>query len=242
MTSAYFQIGVEQEMSHASRSPTTYQVTKRVIDLTVTAVLLVLLALPLLLVALLIKLDSPGPVIFAQERAGGRGGRRRGLNGTEPRVFRIYKFRSMFHGADEKAHEDHIRKYVAGELKARTSSGRATFKLVEDDRVTRVGRFVRRTSLDELPQLFNVLRGDMSLVGPRPVPLYEVAHYAGDDLQRFAVLGGLSGLWQVKGRSDVSFEEMIKLDIEYVGRRSTWLDLKIMILTIPTLLTRRGAA
>jgi lipopolysaccharide/colanic/teichoic acid biosynthesis glycosyltransferase len=223
------------------RTP-VYDLTKRAVDVVLSAALLILLFIPLVVVALLIKVDSPGSVLFTQARVGGRRRLRRGGPSGAPHTFRVFKFRSMAANADQSAHEEHIRKYVAGELEGEGEDGEATFKLVADNRVTRVGRVLRRTSLDELPQLINVLRGDMSLVGPRPVPLYEAAQYRDEQLDRFTVPGGVSGLWQVSGRSGVSFQEMIRLDLEYVAHRSIWLDLKIIARTVPTLLGRRGAA
>ncbi|MGH9896190.1 MAG: sugar transferase, partial [bacterium] len=117
----------------------------------------------------------------------------------------------------------------------------ARFKLSNDPRVTRVGRVLRRMSLDELPQLFNVLKGEMSLVGPRPVPLYEVAEYGESDTERLAALPGITGLWQVRGRAEIPFSEMVRLDCEYVRNQSLWLDLKILAATIPAVVSGRGA-
>ena len=114
-------------------------------------------------------------------------------------------------------------------------------RLIDDPRVTRIGRILRRTSLDELPQLFNVIRGEMSLVGPRPVPLYEVAAYQPWQRERLAALPGITGLWQVRGRCELSFEDMVRLDVEYIRNQSIWLDFKILSLTIPAVLSGRGA-
>src|SRR6267142_3954047 len=139
----------------------------------------------------------------------------------------MLKFRSMYQNADPAVHEAYIRDFVEG--RAEESGGK--FKLTNDPRVTRVGRILRKFSLDELLQLLNVLKGDMSLVGPRPVPPYEVACYRNGDHKRLAALPGITGLWQVKGRCQVSFEEMIRMDIEYVRDASLLLDLKILFLT-----------
>jgi lipopolysaccharide/colanic/teichoic acid biosynthesis glycosyltransferase len=147
----------------------------------------------------------------------------------------------MLHKADESVHQAYIRAFVAGSL-GKPDESQTPYKLTGDPRVTRVGRILRKTSLDELPQCFNVLRGEMSLVGPRPVPVYEVAEYREAwHHERLATLPGITGLWQVKGRCQVAFEDMIRLDLEYVRNQSLWLDLKIMFLTIPAALSGQGA-
>jgi exopolysaccharide production protein ExoY len=216
-----------------------YHAAKRCLDVTGAAVLLVALLPLLLLVAVLIKVDSPGPVVFTQERVGSRRARRPG-GAWEVRTFRLYKFRSMVAGADSSLHEAHVKAFVEGTVDY--AEERARFKLQADPRVTRVGAFLRRTSIDELPQLLNVLAGDMSLVGPRPVPLYEVSHYGPGHWQRFAALPGITGLWQVSGRCAISFDEMARLDLEYVRNTSLRLDLKILLMTIPAVVSARGAA
>lgn len=215
-------------------------VTKRLLDVVIASSMLLLLAPVLLIIALLIKLDDPGPVIFAQDRVGAR---RRGKGARaawEIQTFRVYKFRSMVHNADETIHQAYIKAFVNGSAQAAEAGG-PKFKLRNDPRITRVGRVLRKTSLDELPQLVNVLKGEMSLVGPRPVPMYEVAEYQDWHRERLAALPGITGLWQVKGRCQVSFEGMIQLDIEYVRRKSLWLDLWLLLLTIPAVLNGRGA-
>lgn len=199
--------------------------------------LLILLSPLLLLIAILIKLDSPGPVIFSQERVGSQ---RQWLGRTSLwviRNFRMLKFRSMYQNADPAVHEAYIRDFVEGRAEERDGK----FKLTNDPRVTRVGRILRKFSLDELLQLVNVLKGDMSLVGPRPVPPYEVAGYRSGHHKRLAALPGITGVWQVKGRCRVTFEEMVRMDIGYVSDASLWLDLKILFLTIPAVISRRGA-
>jgi lipopolysaccharide/colanic/teichoic acid biosynthesis glycosyltransferase len=216
-----------------------YFLCKRLIDL-VLAVALLLLLLPLMmLITLAIRLDTPGPVLFVQERVGVK--RRSAGTRThwEIRNFAFYKFRSMVAGADQSLHAEHVRAFVQGRLDAAATN--AKFKLAHDARVTRVGRVLRRTSLDELPQLFNVLKGEMSLVGPRPVPPYEVAQYRESDAERLAAPPGITGLWQVNGRGEVPFAEMIRMDRAYVRNQSIWLDLKILIATIPAILSGRGA-
>jgi lipopolysaccharide/colanic/teichoic acid biosynthesis glycosyltransferase len=213
---------------------------KLVLDVLFAVVLLIVVAPVMVLIALAIKLDSPGPVLFRQTRIGGR--RRRTPAGVEcgPGEFRIFKFRTMHAHVDDSMHAEHVRRFVAGAPPSGDEG--AGFKLCHDPRVTSVGRFLRRTSLDELPQLFNVVMGQISLVGPRPVPLYEVEAYAPEHLRRFQVPGGMTGLWQVSGRADLSFEEMIRLDALYVASRSVPLDLKILLLTVPAVLRQRGAA
>jgi lipopolysaccharide/colanic/teichoic acid biosynthesis glycosyltransferase len=213
---------------------------KRCVDVTLAALLLVILAPLLLLIAVLIKIDSSGPVIFSQERVGAR--RRSNGNRTvwEIRTFQFYKFRSMVPNADDALHRAHIEAFVAGHLDSESGND-GSFKLTNDPRVTRIGRILRRTSLDELPQLVNVLKGDMSLVGPRPVPTYEVAGYEEWHHERLAALPGITGLWQVKGRCQVTFDEMVRMDIEYVRNRSLRSDIKILMLTIPAVLSGRGA-
>ena len=216
-----------------------YGALKRGMDIVLSALLIVFLFPLLLLIALLIKLDSRGPVIFSQERVGAKRQRMGRHRVCVERNFTFYKFRSMVQNADPSLHQAYIKDFVEGRVQPSPGSGK--FKLTNDPRVTRVGRFLRKFSLDELPQLFNVLKGDMSLVGPRPVPTYEVAGYLPRHHNRFAALPGITGWWQVKGRCRVSFEEMIRMDLDYIRCASFWLDLKILFLTITAVLSRRGA-
>ena len=213
---------------------------KRLIDFVLASVLLLFLLPLVLLVALAIKLDTRGPVFFVQERVGVKRRSEAGRTRWQVRNFAFYKFRSMVHGADQSLHQGHIRAFVQGQLAV--PEGRcAKFKLANDLRITRVGRVLRRTSLDELPQLLNVLKGEMSLVGPRPVPPYEVAEYEASEMERLAALPGITGLWQVNGRGEVPFSEMMRLDREYVRNQSFWLDFKILAATIPAVVSGRGA-
>jgi lipopolysaccharide/colanic/teichoic acid biosynthesis glycosyltransferase len=177
-------------------------------------------------------------VLFVQERVGCKPRINRRRIAYQPCQFYVYKFRSMRVQADHGLHERFVREFVAARGE-QASIG--TFKISGDSRLTRVGRVLRKTSLDELPQLLNVLKGDMSLVGPRPVPPYEVALYEEAHYQRLATLPGITGMWQVRGRSRVPFEQMIRMDIEYVQKASLWLDLKILLLTIPAVISGRGA-
>jgi lipopolysaccharide/colanic/teichoic acid biosynthesis glycosyltransferase len=217
-----------------------YFICKRFIDVALSTLLLVPLAPLFFLIAGAIKLETAGPVLFVHERVGARRRFERGRNTWEIRSFPCFKFRSMVAGADQSVHEEYIRAFVHGRVAAADGAD-VKFKLTQDSRITHVGRILRKTSLDELPQLLNVLRGEMSLVGPRPVPLYEVAEYAESDVERLAALPGITGLWQVRGRSEVPFGEMIRMDREYVRRQSLWLDLQILLATIPVVLWGRGA-
>ncbi len=202
----------------------------RVLDVTVALSVLVLLCPLMLVIAAAIRLESPGPVVFRQTRVG-----------RSVKPFLVNKFRTMREGVSDEIHRDFVLSLIAGKLPAPTD-GKPRFKLTSDDRVTHVGSILRRASLDELPQLWNVVRGEMSLVGPRPPIPYEVEHYPPHWFARFAVKPGITGLWQVSGRSELTLEEMIKLDTEYVRRRSLRLNLWILLRTIPVVLSLRGAS
>ena len=209
-------------------------VVKRAVDLVGAIVGLVVSGPLMLLVALLVKLDSPGPVFFRQERIG-VGGRR----------FRVWKFRTMRADASDAAHRELIRKLLGDEeLEAGHVDGgkRPVYKLVNDQRVTRFGRLLRRSSIDELPQLFNVLRGDMSLVGPRPPLGYEFERYDHWQFDRLRVRPGITGLWQVSGRNQLTYRQMCELDLDYVRRWSLWLDVKILFRTLPVVVFNSGRA
>ena len=216
-----------------------YYACKRSLDVVVAATLLIVLAPVLVAIVIAIRLDSPGSAIFVQERVGARRRARDGRTTWEIRNFPVYKFRSMVSNADQSMHQAHVKAWIDGQVEAAEDG--AKFKLANDPRVTGVGRFLRKTSLDELPQLVNVVKGEMSLVGPRPVPTYEVAEYEDWHHERLAALPGITGLWQVKGRGEVSFEEMVRLDVEYVRTASLRLDLKLLALTIPAVVVGRGA-
>jgi lipopolysaccharide/colanic/teichoic acid biosynthesis glycosyltransferase len=213
---------------HTARESQLSAIGCRALDLVVAAVLLVLLFPLLLLIAIVIRVDSRGWALYRQERLGVR-----------RRPFVVNKFRTMAADAGHDTHREYVSALISGERGA-TENG--VFKLTEDDRITRVGRFLRRSSLDELPQLWNVLRGDMSLVGPRPPIQYEVDKYPEHWFGRFAVKPGITGLWQVNGRSELTLEEMIALDLEYVRRRSLRLNLEILLRTLPAVVRARGAA
>ena len=229
----------------------------RALDIVGAALLLVLLAPLLAAIAIAVRLDSPGPAVFRQQRIG---------RGRRP--FTVNKFRSMHDGAAHDRHREFVLGLIKGEpprhdisepgheSSARESARpnaadqdspdhddgpRPYYKMVADPRITRVGGILRRSSLDELPQLWNVLRGDMSLVGPRPAIPYEVDHYPPAWLHRLAVKPGITGLWQVNGRSQVTLEEMVRLDVEYARRRTLWLNIRILARTVPTVLSAKGA-
>ncbi len=199
---------------------------KALFDLTFSLMILPILAGPMILIALAIRLDSSGPAIFRQIRVG-LGGRR----------FVLYKFRTMRSAESDAKHQAYVKNWIKAE---RAWSGTDTFKIMDDDRVTKVGGFLRRTSLDELPQIFNVIKGQMSLVGPRPAIPYEVELYDEGQLGRLAAKPGISGLWQVSGRSSVSFQEMVALDLHYIEKRSVWMDLGIIARTLPALIRTKG--
>lgn len=197
-------------------------VVKRVFDFLAALIFLFVISPLLLMVALLVGLTSPGPIFFMQDRVG--------LN---KRRFRMYKFRTMVPNAEARLAELESLNEVSGPV----------FKMEKDPRITPIGRFLRRTSLDELPQLFNVLRGDMSLVGPRPLPVRDYEGFDQDwQRRRFSVRPGITCLWQISGRSSISFDKWMELDMQYIDKWSLWLDLKILVRTIPAVLGGSGAA
>jgi lipopolysaccharide/colanic/teichoic acid biosynthesis glycosyltransferase len=221
-----------------------YYAIKRVIDL-FTALLLIVIFAPLLpIIAVAIRLDSQGPVIFRQQRLRGQRVKVDGTWHWKVRSFTFYKFRTMTVDAPMTAHQQYMRAYItndAQQMSQLQATGATSYKLSNDRRITRVGRVLRKTSLDEIPQLWNVLIGEMSLVGPRPPLPYEVELYTQRHLGRLAGPSGLTGWWQVNGRCETDFEQMIQLDLDYIARCSIWLDLKILFLTLPAVLTGRGA-
>ena len=216
----------------ASDSTGSYAL-KRSLDIAGAIIALVLLSPLMLAVAIAVALTSQGPVIFKQARLGKRGV-----------PFNFYKFRSMYCNADDQIHRDYVAKLITGDVQA-VNQGDETkplYKMKDDPRVTRVGRLIRKTSMDELPQLFNVLRGDMSLVGPRPPLPYETEKYQSWHLRRvLEVKPGITGLWQVDGRSKTSFDEMVRMDLRYTRNCSLALDLKILIKTVKVVLRGDGA-
>lgn len=198
-----------------------YDVVKRIFDFVFSLIAIILFSPFFLIISILIKIDDPkGPVIYVSDRVGKNG-----------KIFKFYKFRSMCVDADKKY----------SELLDTNETGGPTFKMKEDPRVTRIGRFIRKTSLDELPQLFNIIKGDMSFIGPRPPMLREVESYPDYPMERLSVLGGLSCYWQIMGRSSIDFKGMIELDLKYIKERSILTDIKILFLTIPAVFRGDGA-
>ena len=221
-----------------------YLACKRLFDISVVAVALLVLAPVMLVIALLVVLDTPGPAIFRQQRMTRR--RRAGEPFAEGQVepFTFCKFRSMHQNTDPQVHRDLVRKLLDERQQGTATPDvpqSAAPSLASDARITRVGRSLRKTSLDELPQLWNVLIGDMSLVGPRPATLYEWEMYSPRQRQRLSVTPGITGLWQVAGRSKIDYQEMIELDLYYTRHRSFWLDLKILVQTPLTVFGRKSA-
>jgi lipopolysaccharide/colanic/teichoic acid biosynthesis glycosyltransferase len=208
---------------------TGYLRAKRIFDVVFALLLLLPLLFVMAIVALAILLDSEGPVFFRQKRVG--------LDGKE---FYLLKFRSMYHNSDDGRHREAIKEYMNGGVLNGYSE--AQYKLADDERITKVGRFIRKTSIDELPQFFNVLRGEMSLVGPRPDVPGGVELYSEHDRLRLSGKPGLTGIWQVYGRSRVPFQEMVEMDIRYLQQQSLWQDLKLIVLTIPVMVLGRGGA
>ncbi len=205
---------------------------KRASDLVISAAALLILSPLWLVISLLIKFDSRGATLFKQERVG-----------MDGRIFLCYKFRTMQTGADENVHREAYRKNIEGAREANAGdTDKPVFgKVKNDSRITKIGKFLRRTSLDELPQFLNVLRGEMSIVGARPPIPYEVAEYDLKHRRRLDMKPGITGLWQVSGRNRLTFEEMVRIDIFYIENWSLWLDLKIILLTLPAVLRGDGA-
>ncbi len=203
------------------RSAVAYEVTKRAIDIVLAGSALIVLSPVLCVCAILIKLTDWGPVLFYQTRVG--------RNGKE---FRCYKLRSMV------PHADRLKSSLA---KLSHHMDSRTFKITNDPRITWVGKWLRRLSLDELPQLWNIVVGDMSVVGPRPPVPAEVRLYSARDRRRLDVRPGLTCIWQVSGRADIPFEQQVQLDIDYIEKRNLWLDLKLIAWTVPAVVSGRGA-
>ena len=223
---------LEYAIQTAKQHSSVKSITKRMIDVVAPAFGLMILSPILGMIAVLIKLDSPGPAVFKQKRVG--------LNG---RLFYFYKFRSMYQDASSKKHKTYIKELIHGEPNSHNIPNKngKVFKLADDERVTRVGRIIRRTSLDELPQLVNVLKGEMSLVGPRPAITYEVEMYKDWYKRRLSVRPGITGFWQVGGRSERTFDEMVELDLEYIDKWSLLVDLEVLWKTIFVVIKRQGA-
>jgi lipopolysaccharide/colanic/teichoic acid biosynthesis glycosyltransferase len=202
---------------------------KRAMDVLLASGMLLVFAPAMLVIAMLIRFTSPGPVLFRQVRVG-----------YWQSPFVMLKFRTMHQGIDDTIHRSYVTAMLAGEAAA--DAERGIYKLTRDPRVTRIGGFLRKTSLDELPQLINVLRGEMSLVGPRPVLPWEGKLFEPWDRVRFAVRPGITGLWQVTGRSTLTMQQALDLDVEYALRRTLMLDVVILLRTIPSVLLSRGTS
>ena len=209
------------EVIENERSNVLYEVIKRIIDIVASFTGLIVLSPLMLVVSILIKLESKGEVIFKQKRVG--------LNGKE---FYMYKFRSMVINAEE----------LKAELESQNEMSGPMFKMKDDPRITRIGKFIRKTSIDELPQLINVIKGDMSLVGPRPSLPKEVEKFEQWMMERLEVKPGLTCIWQVSGRNNIDFEDWMKLDIKYVRERSFKLDIKLILKTVLVLLGDKNAS
>ena len=205
-------------------------VVKRALDLVLASLALVVLSPLLAAIWLAVRLSSPGPAVFRQERLG-----------LGERPFVMYKFRSMRTGASDTIHREYVSRMLTGAGAPIEAASNGLFKLDADPRVTPFGAWLRKTSLDELPQLVNIIRGDMSLVGPRPVLAWEAELFSEEARARFQTRPGLTGLWQVSGRSRLTMPQALELDVEYVRRQSIWLDLTILVRTVPAQL-KRGAA
>jgi lipopolysaccharide/colanic/teichoic acid biosynthesis glycosyltransferase len=223
------------DLSERDKATQVSSVTKRAMDILGSALLLVIFAPVFLIVALAVKMSSEGSVFFKQRRVGQHG-----------RTFTFLKFRSMRVDNDPSAHRRYVTQLIAGQAQPNPTNGNGNgagvYKLTNDDRITRVGAILRKSSVDELPQLINVLRGEMSLVGPRPAIPYEFAAYQTWHRRRvLAVKPGITGLWQVNGRSRVKFDEMVRLDLRYAETWSPWLDIQILLLTPRAVLEGQGA-
>ncbi|QVL34766.1 sugar transferase [Telmatocola sphagniphila] len=205
----------------AATNSATYALAKRILDVAVAAIMLLCLMPLFLVIGLIIKFTDGGPIFFKQRRVG--------LNG---KVFDFYKFRSMVINAEA---------LKAQLMEKNKHNNSITFKMNRDPRVTWIGRIIRKTSIDELPQFFNVLCGDMSLVGPRPAVVSEVEKYTSHERRRLGTLPGLTCIWQVSGRADLDFRQQVELDLRYIRERSFWLDVQLMFKTIPAVLSGKGA-
>lgn len=235
--------GSMSEVTPVQKPQNWYSILKRLIDILIAAITLILLSPLMLLIAILIKCDSPGPVTFKQKRVRPK---KRTDSGELPEIetFSFYKFRTMHHSASSEPHRDYLHAFIKNDHehmdKMQTANNQVR-KLSHDPRVTRIGRFLRISSIDEIPQLWNVLKGDMSLVGPRPPIPYEVEMYEPWHQRRLQAKPGLTGLWQVTARSSADFDEMVRIDIWYTEHQSLWLDLKIILKTPLSVLSMEGA-
>jgi lipopolysaccharide/colanic/teichoic acid biosynthesis glycosyltransferase len=231
-------------LNFAARDREHYYEAKRVLDFTIALVLLVLLVPVMIMIALLILVYSPGPIIFVQERVGAK---RQSLNGRiywKKVIFKCYKFRTMHVNADSAIHQAYVKALIENDEEKMTAlQGAKTQprKLVNDSRIIRPGKLLRKLSLDELPQFWNVVKGDMSLVGPRPAIPYEVEMYKPWHLRRLEAQPGLTGLQQVTARCNKDFDQQVKLDIQYIQKQSLWQDIRIILKTPLAVISSKGA-
>ena len=236
----------EQAATWAANLKTyAYFAAKRAIDIAAASFVLVVFGIPMLIIAMLIEIETPGSAIFAQERVTAR--RRRIVNGKaefDVVTFTCYKFRTMYKDASSEMHQAFMKAFIKNDSAAMAAINGAenaeVKKIVKDPRVTLIGKFLRKTSLDELPQFINVLKGEMTLVGPRPCIPYEVEEYQAWHKQRLQAIGGITGLWQVSARSAADFDGMCKLDIEYIEQRSLMTDIKLILKTPIVMIFGRG--
>lgn len=232
-------------INSVSENRSIYYISKRILDFSLALLALLILAPLMVFVAILIKLDSPGPIFFKQDRVSVR--QRRIYNHTtywQRTAFRCYKFRTMMCNADISLHKSYIKALINNDyesMAALQGGDTQTRKLKNDHRITRIGRILRKSSIDEIPQFINVIKGEMSLVGPRPAIPYEVEMYKPWHYRRLEAKPGITGLWQVMGRSSVDFDEMIRLDMLYIQKQSFWFDLRIIFLTPWAILSGKGA-
>jgi len=221
-----------------------YYYYKRIFDFVCAGILLIILSPLFLLLTLLILLDSPGPIFFRQKRIGSRRVIKNGSPDWQVSGFMCYKFRTMGANADPAVHRAYIKAFINNnqdQMSDIQGGDTQLKKLVTDPRITRIGKFLRKSSIDELPQLMNVFKGDMSLVGPRPCIPYEMDEYKSWHYQRLQAQQGITGLWQVTARCSSDFDEMVRLDIEYIENQSLWMDLKILFRTPLVVISTKGA-
>ena len=215
-----YNIGFIPILEYSNAEVSGKRVGKRIFDIVIASIAIILLSPLFVLIIILIKFESPGGILYHSRRYGRRG-----------KQFVMYKFRSMVSNADQVLQQIRHQNEVDGPI----------FKIKKDPRITSFGKFLRKYSIDEMPQLFNVIKGDMSLVGPRPLPTEQIEKEDLRQLQRLEVRPGITGLWQIRGRSDISFERLVRWDIWYINNWSFWLDLKILLQTIPVVLKAKGA-
>lgn len=221
----------EGKVIHIGICKLVYFFVKRILDILIACLAVLIMAPLLIIIGILIKFSSEGPVFYIQKAIGKNG-----------REFDFYKFRTMYKDTSNTQHKEYLQKFIKGdEVITYADGGEQIFKMVNDPRITPIGRILRKSSMDELPQLINVLKGDMSVVGPRPPLPYEYSLYDDYTKQKMVVKPGITGLYQITSRSRASFDEILALDFEYIEKMSLWYDLKIILMTIPAVLSSKGA-